>query len=38
MKRSIDSHQVDGVNVVTVDNLQLLPCDWSGLTLQQVQT
>lgn len=33
MKRSIHSHQVNTINVVAVDNLQLLPGDWSGLTL-----
>lgn len=38
MKRSVHSHQVDGIDVVAVDYLQLLPRDRSGLTLQQVQT
>ncbi len=38
MKRSIHSHQVDCIDVVIVDYLQLLPRDWSGLALQQVQT
>lgn len=36
--RSIYSHQVNGLGVVTVDDLQLLPCDWSGLSLQKIQT
>lgn len=38
MKRAVHSHQVDGIDVVAVDYLQLLPRDRSGLTLQQVQT
>lgn len=37
MKRSVHSHQVDGLDVVAVHDLQLVPGDRSGLTLQQVQ-
>lgn len=36
--RSIYGHQVNGLNVVAVDDLQLLPRDWSGLSLQKIQT
>lgn len=38
MQGSVHGHQVDSIDVVAVDDLQLLPCDRSGLTLQQVQT
>lgn len=35
---SVHGHQVDGLNVIAVDDLQLLPRDWSGLSLQKIQT
>lgn len=38
VQRSVHSYQVNGVDVVIVHYLQLLPRDWSRLTLQQVQT
>lgn len=36
--RSIYSHQVNVLGAVTVDDLQLLPRDRSGLSLQKIQT
>lgn len=35
---SVHSHQVNGLHIVPVHHLQLLPGDWSGLSLQKVQT
>lgn len=34
MQGAVHSYQSDSVYVVIIDNLQVLPCDWSGLTLQ----
>lgn len=36
--RSVHGHQGNGLGVVAVDDLQLLPRDWSGLSLQEIQT
>lgn len=38
MERPVHGHQIDCIDVVVVHYLQLLPRDWSRLTLKQIQT